>query len=292
MDTNKTYYWRRIGFVEIEDESGKMRRYGGSHDGLDFKFDIKYAGDVAIEFTVGILGLNRETIQVLTVWDYALALQRARKIIVYAGYEKDGKAQPIARGIITHAIPTSPPEMWLNFKCLIGNMGFDPVNGQCLKNKTVSEILSLFANERGMESRWAAKETPAERKVPKFYTGKSPMWTISEFAASQNVHIYIDDNVLTAVDKYAWRTKEVIKAAEVVNMQTGLLSIGNIDMVGATIKRRLDVRSNLMTWIRIESVIMPSANDYYYVIGKRHTGHYRGDEWTTELQTIRRVHSK
>lgn len=292
MNTNKTYFWNRIGFVEIEDEAGKMRRYGGSHDGLDFKFDIKYSGDIAVEFSVSILGLNRETIQALTVWDYSLALQRARKIVVYAGYEKDGIAQPIASGIITYAIPTTPPEMWLNFKCLIGNMGFDPTAGQCLKNRTVSEILALLAKERGMDSAWNAKEVPAGRKIRNFYLNKAPLWVISDFAASQNVHIYIEGNTLVAVDKYAWRGQKAMKAAEVISTQTGLLSIGNIDLVGAVIKRRLDVKSRLMTWVRLESVIMPSANDYYYVIGKKHTGHYRGDEWTTELQTIRRVHTK
>jgi hypothetical protein len=287
--TIKPYFWKRVGYVEIEGEDGKMYKYGGSVDGLDFKFDIKYSGDIAVEFTVGILGLSRETIQTLTVWNYAQAISRARKIAVYAGYEKDGIAQPIASGIITQAIPTTPPDMWLNFNCLIGGLDFDPKYQRCIKDKTAAEILDMLARANKMKSRWLATKAPGDRKIPKFYVGRSPLWVISNFAASQNVHICIDADVLTAVDTYAWAQIQDKKVAEVIGVETGLLSIGNVDLKGAIIKRRLDVRSRLMTWVRLKSVIIPSASDDYYVIGKRHVGQYRGEEWTTELQTIRRV---
>lgn len=289
MATNKPYFWKRVGYVEIEGEDGKMYKYGGSVDGLDFKFDIKYSGDIAVEFSVGILGLSRETIQTLTVWNYAQAISRARKIAVYAGYEKDGIAQPIASGIITQAIPTTPPDMWLNFNCLIGGLDFDPKYQRCIKDKTAAEILDMLAQANKMKSRWLATKAPGDRKIPKFYVGRSPLWVISNFAASQNVHIYIDADVLTAVDMYAWAQVQDKKVAEVIGVETGLLSIGNVDLKGAVIKRRLDVRSRLMTWVRLKSVIIPSASDDYYVIGKRHVGQYRGEEWTTELQTIRRA---
>ena len=44
-----------------------------------------------------------------------------------------------------------------------------------------------------------------------------------------------------------------------------------------------------MSWVRLESKIIPSANNSYYVVAKRHVGQYRGDDWFTELETIRRV---
>ena len=289
VPTNKPYFWNRVGFVEIEGEDGKMHKYGGSVDGLDFRFDIKYSGDISVEFTVGILGLSRETIQTLTVWNFAQAISRARKIAVYAGYEKDGIAQPIASGIITQAIPTTPPEMWLNFNCLIGGLDFDPKNGECIKNKTASEILDMLAKANGMQSKWNARYADGNKVIPTFYLGRSPAWVISNFAASQNIHIYIDGDVMTAVDVYAWTRVPDMGVSEVIGVETGLLSMGNVDLKGAVIKRRLDVRSRLMTWVRLKSAIIPSANDDYYVIGKRHVGQYRGQDWTTELQTIRRI---
>ena len=269
MANNTEYFWNRIGYVEIENDDGKMVRFGGSHDGLDFKFDIQYSGDVATRFSCGILGLGMDTIQRLTVWNYAQAMSRARKIAIYAGYEKDGLARQVAYGIITRAIPTSPPEMWLNFECLIGSPSFAKMNS--------------------FDSRWDAKTVPPTQKVKHFYIGEAPVWMITKFASRIGVLIYTDGNTLVAADRYAWLTSKVIRAEDTINVNSGLLAIGNIDLKGATIQCRLNTKARLMTWIRVESVIMPSANNDYYVIAKRHVGHYRGKEWYTELQMIRRT---
>lgn len=288
-ETNKAYYWNRVGYVEIEGEDGKMHRYGGSHDGLDYKFDIDYAGDTAVEFKVGILGLGRETIQRLTVWNMSEALTRARKIVVYAGYEKDGLSREIASGIVTQAIPTSPPEMWLNFNCLIGTSNYDAQKARCVKGKTRKEILSMLAKMNNTpESRWDAKKVSGDDVIDKFYTEKTPVYMIDKFAEDNNILVYMENGILIACDKNAWDNPESIRSAEVVNVDTGLLSIGNIDLVGATIRRRLDVRSRLMTWIKMESVIMPSSNSHYYIIRRKLVGQYRGKDWYTELQMIRR----
>ena len=269
MPTNKAYFWKRVG--------------------LDYRFDIKYAGDIAAKFTVGILGLSRETIQRLTVWNKAHALTRARKIAVYGGYEKDGVERPLAEGIIVQAIPTSPPEMWLNFECLVGRMDYDPQKSHCVKNATRAFLLELLAKKNGLASRWDAKKVNGNTRVSRFYFKTSPAWMINVFASTFGVHVYIDGNTLVAVDRNAWMDDSVVNNAEEVGPQTGLLNIGNIDLKGATIRRRLDVRSRLMTWIRLVSKIMPSASNSYFVIGKRHVGQFRGQDWYTELQMIRRV---
>ena len=36
-------------------------------------------------------------------------------------------------------------------------------------------------------------------------------------------------------------------------------------------------------------MIIPSASENYFVIGKRHVGQFRGNDWYTELKMIRRV---
>ena len=41
--------------------------------------------------------------------------------------------------------------------------------------------------------------------------------------------------------------------------------------------------------MRFESKFIPKVNDdTYFVIKKKHTGHFRGEEWFTELDCIRR----
>lgn len=289
MATTHEYFWKRIGYVEIENDDGSMVKYGGSVDGLDYRFDIKYTCDIACQFTVGILGLGRDTIQKLTVWNYAQAITRARKIAVYAGYEKDGLPRPIANGIITQAIPTSPPEMWLNFTCMIWGMDFDPKDPMTMTDTTTAEILAKIAGLNGHESRWDAKEVSGSKKVAKYYLNAAPSWMLSKFAEDFGVYVYWDDSTLVAVDKNAWATQKVQSVAEVIGPSSGLLAIGSVDLKGATIRRRLDVRSRLMTWVRLESVIIPSASENYFVIGKRHVGQFRGNDWYTELKMIRRV---
>ena len=279
MPTNREYFWKRIGFVEIESDDGGMMRYGGSVDGLDFKVDIKYTGDIACQFTVGILGLGRDTIQRLTVW----------KIAVYAGYEKDGLPRPIATGIITQAIPTSPPEMWLNFTCLIGKMDYDPKSPLTMSDTTPAKILAKIAEMNGRMSRWDAKNANGSKKVAKYYLNAAPSRMVSKFADDFNVYVYWDEGVLVATDRNAWMTNKVTAASEVISPGTGLLAIGSVDLKGATIRRRLDVRSRLMTWVRLESEIIPSASEDYFVIGRRHVGQFRGNDWYTELKLIRRV---
>lgn len=289
MPTNREYFWKRVGFVEIEDDDGRMVKYGGSVDGLDFKFDIKYTGDIACQFTVGILGLGRDTIQKLTVWNYALAITRGRKIAVYAGYEKDGLPRPIATGKITQAIPTSPPEMWLNFTCLIGQMDYDPKDPLTMSDTTPAKILAKIAEMNGQVSRWDAKNTDGAKKVARYYLNAAPSRMASKFADDFNVYVYWDEGVLVATDRNAWMTNSVMSASEVISPYTGLLAIGSVDLKGATIRRRLDVRSRLMTWVRLESEIIPSASENYFVIGRRHVGQYRGEDWYTELKMIRRA---
>ena len=289
MPTNKTSYWKRVGYVEIEGEDGMMHKYGGSHDGLDFRFDIKYVADISVEFSVGILGLGRDTIQKLTVWNIAQAISASRKIAVYAGYEKDGVARQVASGIITNAIPTSPPEMWLNFSCLVGKCAFEPTNGKCITDAKLSEILEYLAKANGLSARWDAKRVKPDTKVPKFYVGCAPTWIVSKFASTYSLLVYIDGNELVATDIDAWNTNKIVESSDLISPETGLISVGKIDLKGATIKRRLDTRSRLMSWVRLESNIIPSANNSYYVVAKRHVGQYRGEDWFTELETIRRV---
>ena len=66
-----------------------------------------------------------------------------------------------------------------------------------------------------------------------------------------------------------------------------MISIGKVDIAGATIRTRLDDSSKLFSWINLQSVIIPKANGLYVVIKKKHKGHLRGGEWFTELETIR-----
>lgn len=119
MQQQKTY-WNRVGYIKIMLDDRKLHQFGGMGEMFDMKFDGIKHGDFYSEFKCSILGLTREHINMLTVWDIGKAVQQKRYIEVYAGYSSNGSdmAKPIFSGYVMNAIPTPSPEMWVNFECI------------------------------------------------------------------------------------------------------------------------------------------------------------------------------
>lgn len=277
-------YWNRAGHIAIEGNDGEMHSYGGTN-GLDFKFSGEKVGDIYAQFECSILGLSGRTINELTVWNPAEAFTRQRKIQVFAGYEDGGIENPIFEGIIVEAIPTSPPEMWLNFKCLhLGDFTNIVSNPKQFKDTSLSQIFDEVGAELGLETFWTAWKVNPTTKGD--FNLEGPLRTLAERFASQfNVTVYEEDGTLYCRDKRPqFDEPESIRD---ISLNTGMISIGKIDIAGATIRTRLDDSSKLFSWINLQSVIIPKANGLYVVIKKKHKGHLRGGEWFTELETIR-----
>lgn len=285
--TNETAYWKRVGYVAIEDRSGRMRAYGGENGGLDFRFDGQFVGDLCPKFTVGILGLSTDTIQDLTTWNIAESVKKGRKVEVYAGYEKDGLATPLMKGIIIEAYPTNPPEMWLNLTCMMSKDASAPVEKSERFKGKVRELLKEIARRMGKTSRWDAEKEIGDKDTVSIIGG-NPTKMAERFASRYGVIVYEDNGILVSKPKREWLTGAA-KMAEPLSMETGLLGLGNVTMAGATVKRRLDNTARLLSWIKLTSKIVPKANGYYYVISKRHVGHFRGNDWYTELKLLRKA---
>ena len=92
------------------------------YDGLNFRFNFTYRTEAAQGIrgsgSIGILGLNSETIR---KWAGAVApeeyRQKKRFVTVYAGYQSDGSLAncELFTAWISGGLPTIPPDMWLNF---------------------------------------------------------------------------------------------------------------------------------------------------------------------------------
>lgn len=284
--TNESAYWNRIGYVEIEDRQGQWVKYGGIIDSLDFKFEGKVVGSVTPEFTVGILGLSMDTINDLTVWNPAESTKARRGIRVYAGYQKDGIANPLFNGFIFEALPTNPPEMWLNFKCLMNINGERPITEkEWFEDAEIRRIFQAIGDRWGMLTRWDAVKTGAKTKGNFIISGKTPQMLVDEFSHKFNVIIYAEHGILVCQDREPW-TKEP-KDTQKLSMATGLLGVSGLQPAGATFTRRLDDTNKIFSWVELESELVPKANGMYQVIEKTHKGHFRGEEWVTILRTIR-----
>lgn len=287
MGTNRPVYWNRMGYVAIEDRSGRMIEYGGANGALDFKFNGEITADICPTFNVGILGLSLDTVNQLTAWNPAETYERKRKIEVYAGYEQDGISNPLFSGFVIEALPTNPPEMWLNFKCMMNINDSGPVKSsdKDTEKRTLEEIWNEIAKANNVKARWEAKRVDKDKKVVFSFGGKSPRKLITEFMDRFNVLCVFIDGVLVCKDDRPWQDPQ--NPVEIINTQTGLLGIAGVSVKGATVKRRLSDTTKCFDCVRVVSEIMPKANGSYMILSKRHVGHFRGDDWYTELELIR-----
>lgn len=277
-------FWKRSGYVSIEMENGRFQNFGGDQDALDFRFDGRKLGDIQNEFTVGILGLSTAHINTLTVWNVAEAFKRFRKIKVYAGYSVDSIASPIFEGIVTEAIPSSPPDKWLNFKCLWVGPQADPSIKQETVEKKPKEIFEQLAKNLALTPKWKVTSVDADKKI-KFTIDQKPQKAVERFAEAMHIKCYKEHDLLYAIDDKGWYQSP--HDAKKISIDTGLINIPFIDIAGATIRTRLIDDLDICSWIKLESSLIPSANGYYYAIEKHLVGHLRGEEWYTEFTTVR-----
>lgn len=281
MAVDSKLYWQRVGHVEVENANGRMVSYGG----LDFKFKVKSCGDIYQDFSVSILGLSAETINDLTVWSPAKAVERPRRITVYGGYANSGE-ELIATGYIWYAIPTNPPDMWMTFECkrflILEENVKEP---KTLTDKTLEEIFRAVATETGLRADFRA--TGSDTKVPSFEISGRKDALARKFSKTFSKTVYDNAGMLICIDSHGERREpnRVVR----IDTNNGLLSVGNIDMVGARLTTRLRTDIGLCEWVRLASVLIPSASGDYFVIEKELKGHYRGDEWQSEFRCLRKA---
>lgn len=282
MSENQKYY-NRVGWIDIE---GLM----STPVGLDIKFDIVKIGDIYARFKASVLGLSTAHINQFTVWNPADAVATQRQISVFAGYEQDAITTPLCKGFVFNALPTPPPEMWMNFDCMLSLDGKIPVEGEePMYDKPIGEIFKKICSLMGVKYLWLAKNVQEDKKGRFDFTGSRDRLFV-RFSEAFNVTVVMgDDKNVIVYDKRPWNTTNPDpNRIRKINIDTGLLMVGSVTIAGATIRTRLNDSYSLMEWVRLESLLIPSASGDYMVLKKHHVGHLRGEEWYTELTLIRK----
>ena len=293
MQEQRTY-WNRTGYLKIQMDNVGMQQFGGEGEMFDMKFDGLKFGDFYSTFTCSILGLTREHINALTVWDKGQALQKKRYIEVYAGYSSNGDdmSTPIFAGYVMNAIPSSPPEMWMNFECIRAWDKDQCVTGvETMRDASPRQILQKIAEilevDFNLTSFMSSTIKWDDEKYTFSFDGKKKVQLTYKFANQFNC-ICIDQNgTIVAADRREW-LKAPKRIAREVSQDTGMLAVGNVDIAGAKVVHRLDNTFSLLSWVDVKSRLIPNMDARpYYVSAFRHTGHLRGDKWQTELELIR-----
>lgn len=277
-------FWNRTGWVDIGG-------YGKPPVGLDFKFEVKKYGNIYSKFSVGILGLNSSNINAMTVYNPVDAVNQGREISVFAGYEADGVPSMICKGTVMNAMPTPPPEMWMNFECMPFLKNKIPIDDvEPMYNKPISEVAQKICGMMGFKYFWRSLNVKESTKINFNFTGCRDT-ALTKLADGLNLVVILgDNNDVYFYDKKAWNTIPIPRPIDVpiINIESGLLMVGNVDAAGAKIRIRLNDTYSLYSWIKLESKLIPKASGDYFVLSKTHKGHLRGEEWYTELELIRK----
>lgn len=277
---NKLFY-NRIGHVEIEQPDGGYISYRG----LDYKFDVQINGCTYSRFTVGICGLSRESLNNIIIWRSPNAYDNPRHIKVYAGYE-DGGESLIAEGGIFSAIPTTPPDVWVNIEACKFLEKRVPAAHEASHEAKFEEILKIVAELFNLDYLDETTSVDKEKKYDFDYSGSIERLP-QKLADAFNIVVYEQDGVLIARDKGG----EYKSPDEAIPIDTehGLLAVSSVDYCKVSLTMRLNTIFELFTWVDLKSTRIPQANGKYWVTNIRHTGQLRGEAWQTTITALKHV---
>ena len=252
---------------------------------------------------VSICGLDQDTIQQLTSFvDYGTTLNERKLIKLEAGYG-DKKAL-IFNASILSAIPTLPPDIWLN--CDVINsyeLQQTYINMTIEEGLTFEEYCKTVANKIGVPLEMKIKDTnylSSKMSGTSYYgnifgfintiENKFPIKAIKKEYG--NVVAYIDNGTLIVDYSVIPNSNERAKDQNIleINQDTGMVGLPEISMAGylANITTLLNPEIHTGDIINLKSSQIPSANGLYSVIGITYNGEFRGNSWYTTL-TCRRV---
>lgn len=295
--------YMRDGWIEID---------GQRFDGLDFRFDIQKTA-VYAQFSAGILGLRKIKIDQWAIWSPQLAGDIRRPIKIYAGYKNHGVVSCIADGYITEGLVTSPPEMWFNMQCLHDDttakyapQDFSPYGAYSkqLEGRKLSEICKEICDMLGYEfdpdKDWRAVKVSKDQKSSFDILGKDHEML---YLFGQTYNLCLAMNYDETAGKYRITVDDVASnyapsgggaggqadgRPRLLSIETGLLAIQGKPMItGATARCKLDDSWEINGKVQLDSYLYPKLSGLYQVINKHHVGHFRGDEWYTDLSLIK-----
>lgn len=265
---------------------------------LNVKFSYtKYVGATMYgKGSISICGLDGKTLDKLISFASAGEVLEEKKIIkLKAGY--DDKLSLIIDGSIMSAMPTMPPDVWLN--CEV-------INSYELQKKhlnlTIEEGLSLqnysqlVADTIGVSLEMRIKNSDYLNKK---MSGKSFSGNVFQLANSitqafcfdkttdkyGKVVAYIEGDTLIVDYSNLSANDERTANPILINKDTGMVGLPEMSMAGKLVNITTLLNPAIKTGdvIKLESEQIKSANALYYVQGITYTGEFRGNAWYSTL---------
>ena len=269
--------------IEKPDENGNNAK---RIDGLNVRFNIsKTRGQVQGRARISICNLGRRDLEYLTTYMSPwVELQKRKKIQLFAGYE--GNTALLFSGDILKALPTQPPDVWLECEALGGYYNNLITESFTLQGPiTLKQIAQTLAKRQGLLFSCQADASVANQQVDNFcHTGglTNSLKKLNELGLCV---AWIEDGTL-CLDAKEPEFKEGANM-RVISEDSGLVGVPVPGPLGVDVTVLLDPSLKLGEPVEIRSSLMPSINGVYWPYSLEHTGELRGNEWYTKLKCQR-----
>lgn len=331
---DETRYWHRVYRIVLTqgvgDDARKIIDYDSEkaiengHEPFDIRFDIDVACGITPKFTLDIMSVGKDAMNVLTRWNIAECLSENFNLKIFAGYKKNRGAECIANGLVQTILPVGiPPDMGLHFDCIAGgnfdtaiynpeygnpggsdstvqsdetpnleskDVGDEP---EVAADKAVNAACNQIGAKKELRVNLAEMDIGDGTPTPVDCKGKTPSQIIQETSCKYNIEIATqtdrEDGKTTVV--VTGKNGETIERGvkEKLSAKTGLLSIScdAPDYMNASATRLLDPYLQMFDTCDVDTKFLPSFDGRFFVTGVHHSGHFRGNEWKTELKMLK-----
>ncbi|MGN0016204.1 MAG: baseplate hub protein [Candidatus Avelusimicrobium sp.] len=275
---------KRYARVEVEvsqnTADGKVTHALQAFEGLNVRFNIvKRAGSTMNRAEVAICNLKKSTVDYLTTINALEQDQKNRKVIrLFAGYE--GQTGQIFEGDIIRALPSAPPDVWLQAQCLSGyHNNLQLVTLALNGGVDIKEICSQAAAQLNLKLEW---NTTQKKKVDQFVYQGPMTAVIRQLNELKGIRVYQDDDRLVVEDENP-APPEAGDTVRQFSLKSGLIGLPEPDLFGVKFKVLLDPSLRCGQAVRLESMQIPAASGLYYIYSITHRGELRAEPWYSEL---------
>ena len=308
MEINKRYC--KVIFEKL-DEEGNTEDYREFENSLNVKFTYqRFLGNgMHSKGKISICGLTQQAIDLYTSFlsqDVEVTKRKTLKVI--AGYEDENKGiGTILSGSIITAVPTLPPDVWLNCEVINQYEAKLQMNNYSFKGtKTLKEVIDWVATEIGLnkvENRISNNTTYMNTEYKDFVFEGNKFDLVGRIGAmfydklaKQNIQdkyngisTYIEDNSLIVdyqdlmvKDYDRWGTPKI---ASKDSEELKLVGLPQPMWAGqaVTITTLLNPSVKTGEVIELKNNLIKALNGYYYVFNITYNGEFRGTQWYSQF---------
>lgn len=294
------------------DKNGNIEDKKEFENSLDVRFAYqRYFGNgMHSKGNISICGLSKKTLdRYISFFSEDVEVEKRKTIKIIAGYEDNDKSGcscigEILNGTIVNALPTLPPDIWLN--CEVINQYEEKLKAKAYNFvgiKTLEEVIKWAVQEIGLtEDKIINRITDREYLNTKYvdFTFEGNKFDfINKISADFNninssdkyggINTYIEDNNvivdyrnLTLKDRNRLGTPRLVSKD---STELTLIGIPEPMWAGQAVNITTLLNSSVRTGdvLELKSNMIESLNGYYYVFSILYIGEYRGQQWYSQF---------